>query len=426
VFETRVRIWPRKLHRIPRQGIRKPSPSCAIVRASGREDRPVPITGESLGKSETSRPDESPHRGIGVLSMPKSSQMLPAVRRGASLDRASYEILSPMGPSDSASEAAPDTPAVSPDGVSAFIARVLDQLALSAWLPAAFLTASMAVLLEFRSAKSANLLRAVQALTAQPLQVLVVMIPLLVIATVVTQAFSFECIRILEGYWGSSRLTDFARRPMVWLHLRKRQSINNRLRREYRRAVRAAMPEMLMNGISFPVVKAIEARVSPGQPQPDLTDEQNEELRATDWRTWSDAWRLARIGNLTRGAERYPDAYLVMPTKLGNLLRATEHNLQNAGNDVQSFVHRRRDTVSARVRMQHDQFRTRLEMYCTLVLVNAFLLVMTPIILAGHISNSAFVVTFASFAVLCIVNYLAAIASAQGYCLILRQMDGIP
>ncbi len=73
--------------------------------------------------------------------------------------------------------------------------------------------------------------------------------------------------------------------------------------------------------------------------------------------------------------------------------------------------------------MQHDQFRTRLEMYCTLVLVSGFLLALIPIVLTGHIGVAAVATTFASFAAMAVVSYLAAIASAGGYCSVLRQMD---
>jgi hypothetical protein len=357
------------------------------------------------------------------LVIEKSDQIIPTTWRGESWDHGSYEIITPMGSPDSASAATPDAPTASPDGVSAFIARVLDQLALSAWLPAGFLAAGIAVLLQFRAAKSANLLRAAQALTAQPLQVLVMVIPLLVIAAVVTQAFSFECIRILEGYWGTSWLADLVRRPMVWLHVKKQQSIVRRLRRASRRAVAAAMQGMLMGGVPFPVVKAIEARVTPGNAQPSLTDEEKEILKETDWQPYCTAWHLARIANLARAAERYPVTHHVMPTSLGNLMRVTEDGLQNAQNDVQSFVHRRRDQVPVRVRVQHDQFRTRLEMYCTLVLVSGFLFILTPTILIGHVGNADFAVTFTGFAAMSLVSYLAAIASAKGYCLILKQMD---
>jgi hypothetical protein len=281
----------------------------------------------------------------------------------------------------------------------------------------------VAILLQFRSAKSANLLKAVQALTAHPVQVLVIIIPLLVIATVITQAFSFESIRALEGYWGGSWPANLARMLMTWRHVRRQKATVDRLHRESEKAVHAAMPEMLMSGIPFPIVKAVEARVSGDQPPSDVTDEQIQLSKAVDWRPWCAAWRVAKLNHLVNEAERYPVPHRILPTKLGNLMRATEDELQHAGGDVQSFVHQRRDTVSPRVRIQHDQFRTRLEMYCTLVIVSGFLLVLAPIVLAGHIAIAALAITSVSFAAMGVVSYFAAIASADGYCSALKQMD---
>ena len=370
--------------------------------------------------------DESDRQAPGLVIRAESNQKLLQLRRGEDTEQVSCEIVASMESPSPASDADPGASTASPDGVSAFIARVLDQLALSAWLPAAFLTASVAILLQFRSAKSANILKAVQALTAHPVQVLVIMIPLLVVATVVTQAFSFESIRALEGYWGGSRPADLARKLMTWRHVRKQKATLDRLHRESEQAVQAAMPEMLMSGIPFPVVKAIEARVSGDQPPSDATDEQIQLSKAVDWRPWCAAWRLARLNHLVNEAQRYPVPHRILPTKLGNLMRATEDELQHANGDVQSFVHQRRDTASPRVRIQHDQFRTRLEMYCTLVLVSGFLLALTPVVLAGHIGVAALTITFGSFAAMGVVSYFAAIASAGGYCSVLKQMDKEP
>jgi hypothetical protein len=94
-------------------------------------------------------------------------------------------------------EVATDTSA----GLSAFVARVLDQLSISAWLPSAFLTVAGAFLLQFRAQRSLNIATAATALTKHPPTVLILAIPVLVSTTLVTQAFSFEAIRILEGYW---------------------------------------------------------------------------------------------------------------------------------------------------------------------------------------------------------------------------------
>lgn len=112
-----------------------------------------------------------------------------------------------------------------------------------------------------------------------------------------------------------------------------------------------------------------------------------------------------------------------MPTKLGNLLRATEDDLKNAGGDVRSFVLRQRNKVGKRIQMQHDQFRTRLDMYSTLFFVSLFLTCLTPAILLGRVSAASIGVTAAIFAAMATASYLAAISSAAGYCTALRQMD---
>ncbi|MGH3164792.1 MAG: hypothetical protein ACRDN0_02725, partial [Trebonia sp.] len=118
----------------------------------------------------------------------KAGQKVITSRRGE-LDKGVFHgTLSPMSPVRSAGQADSDASPISPDGVSALIARVLDQLALGSWLPAAFFVASAALVLQFRSAKSTNLLYAVRELSADPVQVLVVMVPVLIIATFVTQA----------------------------------------------------------------------------------------------------------------------------------------------------------------------------------------------------------------------------------------------
>jgi hypothetical protein len=122
----------------------------------------------------------------------------------------------------------PDAATSAADGISAFVARVLDQLSLSAWLPAAFLTASLALLLQFRADKSASPLRAVRDLTADPVRVLVLIVPALVLATVVTQAFSFEAIRALEGYWHRRGPASLARKVMIKRQVRRADALTKR------------------------------------------------------------------------------------------------------------------------------------------------------------------------------------------------------
>jgi hypothetical protein len=63
-------------------------------------------------------------------------------------------------------------------------------------------------------------------------------------------------------------------------------------------------------------------------------------------------------------------------------------------------------------------------MYCTLVFVSASLLTLTPIILLGSgIGFTAIAIIVGGFAALSEASYLAAIASAAGYCSALKEID---
>lgn len=393
-----------------------------LVRASaGRANSLAWESGNVPGSSKTDQ-GESCYQTPRLLIRAESNQKVLRLRRGAGLEHASYEILPAMASPSQASDTDSDAAAASPSGVSAFIARVLAQLTLSAWLPAAFLTASVAVLLQFRSARSANALNAVKELTANPVQVLVMIIPLLVIAAVVTQAFSFEAIRALEGYWSARGPVSLARTIMIRRHVRRKKMITRRRVAESEKALLTAMPRMLMSGVPFPVVKALEAYVS-GKEPPQLTGEEREVFADTQWRLWCDPWRLAKVDHLMIEERCYPDAFRVLPTKLGNLLRATEDTLSHTEGDLQGFALRRYEMASRQVQIQHDVYRTRLEMYCTLVFVATSLMIFTPIALLGHVNIIAVAITFASFALMSAVSYFAALSSADGYCFALRQMD---
>jgi len=352
--------------------------------------------------------------------------MLVLSRRGEDSEHSSYDILSTMASPTTASKADSD-PQTASTGVSAFVARVLDQLALSAWLPAAFLVTGIAVLLEFRSTKSASIPTAVEKLTAHSLQLLVLMIPLLVLATVITQAFSFEAFRVLEGYWRRRGIVSLAYRYMSRRHLRRKRTIIERHQRERVTAFINALPRVLYDNeeVNGRVIKAVVSALADRGDDPELQGKDAAVFDRTmgHWRDQVEAWRLARVDHFLNEENSYPEDSRILPTRLGNLMRSTEDNLKQAHGDVQSFVHRQRDTVSYRVQIQHDQFRTRLDMYCTLVFVSVALAALAPAILAGMVDIAAVAVTTGSFVAMAVISYLAAIASARGYCTILKMMD---
>lgn len=392
-----------------------------VQTTAGKAGPPAQEAGLAL-ECGVNKLDEPRRQRAELLIKAEADQELASLRRGEGPEPGPYEILTPMGSPSTASES--DAAAASPDGVSAFIARVLDQLTLTAWLPAAFLTASAAILLQFRGDKSANVLEAIRALTADPVRVLVLMIPVLVIATVVTQAFSFEAIRTLEGYWRRRGPASVARTLMIRRQVRRKETIAKRRRRASERAFYAAEPRMLRDGIPFPIVNAMKAQALELQ-NPPLTVEERRRLDRSNWRDWCDAWRVATIDHLRNEEDAYPpDTHRVLPTRLGNLIRATEDQLDHTGDDVQGFALRRYAMAPRLVQIEHDKFRDRLEMYCTLVFVSATLLILTPIILLGSgIDFATIAIIAGSFAALGEASYLAAIASAGGYCSALREMD---
>ena len=345
------------------------------------------------------------------------------LRRVEGEEATSCEILQSM---DSPTDASgPDATAGTADGLSAFVARILNQLSLSAWLPAAFLAASLALLLQFRSDKSVDPLEAVRALTADPVRVLVLIVPVLVLTTVVTQAFSFEAIRTLEGYWHRRGPASLARTLMIKRHVRRASALTKRRERASEIAYYTAEPKILRDKVPLLMVQAMKAQALELEDPPPLTDEERSELANRNWENWCDAWHIAKIEHLRDAEEDYPlEPHRILPTKLGNLIRATEDQLQNTDGDVQGFALRRYAGVPRFIQAEHDKFRSRLEMYCTLVFVSASLLILGLIILfRSGIGVAAIAFISVCFGALSEASYLAAIASARGYCSALREMD---
>ena len=122
----------------------------------------------------------------------------------------------------SSSEAPEQTPSANsssaPEGLSAFTAKVLDQLSLSAWLPAAFVTLSGSIVLGFRANNGLNLTPLIAYVNDHPWTFGLLAVPTVVCLTLLTQAFSYEAIRLLEGYWRWPGPADWVRSLMVSWH----------------------------------------------------------------------------------------------------------------------------------------------------------------------------------------------------------------
>lgn len=324
---------------------------------------------------------------------------------------------------DSPGRLGADSSSTVPRSVSELTARTLARFTLSAWFPAVVFVAGVTTLLQFRRAGSVSVSDALHGLDS--FQALIPMIALLIATLVITRAFSFETIRTLEGYWRRRGIAGLLRTLMIRKHVRKKEVIIKRRRKASQEALDAARPRMLSSGVPISIVNAFEAQVL-GRKPPTLSGEDRKRFARMNWRSSCDAWRLARVDHLLTKEMAYPTNSRILPTRLGNLIRATEDRLQNTGGELEAFALRRHHGVPYRVQSQHDQFRNRLEMYCTLVFVSASLVILTPAVLfRSGIDLISIGIISGIFAACGVVSYLASLASAAGYCITLKEMDQI-
>ncbi len=304
---------------------------------------------------------------------------------------------------------------------------MLDQLSLTAWLPAAMLVGCMAVLLQMRQQKSSDIATAVQKLTEKPLGTVIVLIFSLVLAAIITQAFSFEAIRMLEGYWGGTGVTARLLRPIVWRHRRRQRRLFQRVTRQRRAAFEVARSAMWTARIKPHYIEVLEDDFFdvPDADRRKHPKSITDAARLMGWRPHSSPALLDALDRTVQRLSDYPEEHRVLPTRLGNVLRAREDQLQRDGGELEGLVMRRYEHIHSRLMIQHDQFRNRLEMYCTLVVVFLLLAPIGSGLLAGQGDNNlSSAGALGLFLTLAIVSYHAAIASARGYGVVLGTIAG--
>lgn len=313
-------------------------------------------------------------------------------------------------------------------GLSELVARILGQLAISSWLPGGFLVVALVALGTFRAQESLDLAEALEALKGTDTQLMFLFwaLPVLVVVTMLTQAFSFEAIRILEGYWSHRGPVGAVRGWKTQRQLRRKRRMHEERIRESSRIFVESRHMWLERGASGPLVDALE-RLAGGLSIADLPEDLQRSALRRKWWTYCDPADVARVQDLEIAERGFPlrDAR-TMPTNLGNILRAAEDGLRNTGGDLEGFVLRNRGNASARVQQQHDQFRTRLDMYSTLVFVSLLLGAAYPAALWGVVpvaERPGVILAGVAFLGLAVVCYRATIAAAKGYTVTLRQID---
>lgn len=327
-------------------------------------------------------------------------------------------------PAAGAAEPAKTDAPAPPEGLSEFLRKILDQLSLSAWLPATMLVGCAALLLQLAALASVDIGAAILALAEKPFGVIVILLFALILTAIIVQAFSFEVIRFLEGYWGASSFGAIVAHVLIAIQLRRVRRISNQRDKQEKRAFRRAHEQMLSRNIPRSILTILEDDVYRRRgvhPQAD-----KDEARRLGWRQFAAPQDLARFDRLSKRLDDFPAEHRILPTKLGNVLRSAEDALELADGDLEGLVMRRYDRIPERIRTHHDQFRTRLDMYCILFFVFIVLAMLSTLIVwrtQGQLLSFLFPATFA---LLALTAYAASITSARGYGASLRAIQRGP
>jgi hypothetical protein len=168
------------------------------------------------------------------------------------------------------------------EGLSAFASRVLGQLSLSAWLPAAFCTVVVTLFLAMRFVGRLDLRAAIASIVGDPWAFLILAGPILVCATLLIQAFSFEAIRFLEGYSQVPLIGGHINGLLVRIQLAERGWSERSRKRLVRQAWRDSRSRWIDAGFDRQLVAALEADAHETT-RPELNESQKDEIQDLQW-----------------------------------------------------------------------------------------------------------------------------------------------
>ena len=299
-------------------------------------------------------------------------------------------------PATGAAKSAAATEPKLTETLSQFVARVLNQLSLSAWLPSAALVLAMDFIVQFDTqldVKSqgvdTTLANTFARMSGIGFGGVVLLVVAVVVLTMLTQAFSFEAIQVLEGYWGISPLAEwFAdrrcdkyRRTRTRLVERRKEftrtawngAVVRLTEREAERHCRGWQAQVTLNMLLIlgPQVLGSGELIRLTRSLVHLTQEEEKRIKflRANWESYAPADSLHRSANMDKRLADYPAAERMLPTRLGNILRAHEDKIRRV--QVRSFVQEVYDVLPPGLQVGHDAQRTRLDLYCSMVFVLA-------------------------------------------------------
>src|SRR6266516_1158979 len=314
--------------------------------------------------------------------------------------------------------------------LSQFVARVLNQLPLSAWLPAAALVLLLALVTQLgavldRKPPPAGPLdalgRAFAAISRTSIGGALLLIAAVVVLTMVTQAFAFEAIRVLEGYWGTNRQAEWYANLRAEHFRKSRARLDRRLGQltedAWAHAARAIEDAARRAPPGAPawtpdMISVLGSQLLGTVPLVTLTEEEMRRVQRLDWKRLAPPELVRRRLNVQKRLRDYPAGNRALPTRLGNILR--RHEDLTRQESVETFIQRVFDDLPLSLRIEHDEQRTRLDLYCSMVFVLAVVTTVAAARFAArHWAYSAGAAGVGLAAAW--MMYRAALASARAY-----------
>lgn len=326
-------------------------------------------------------------------------------------------------PSSSASPFPP------PEGLSPFSARVLDQLSLTSWLPAALIVVNTYLVVGMllvadpnEPPTSQNLTTVILALNERPIGVLISAVAGVIVVALVTQSLEFAALRTLEGYWGGSKLAALP----IWLGTQMQKTRIARLgklaTRIEQRAFRASEQRIRKDLRTRPLL--LNAVLSVGLEKEDEASSTEDRREAEQyyygkkWMKWAPAHLRHRANSISNRLAAYPEVRSrLLPTRLGNTMRSWEDKLAGdvAGPKMRGYLYAHLEKIGLRLMEQHNQYRNRLDMYAVMTFVAAGLALLDAWLLPRVLPQSAVVGAVVALGALSLVSYRGAISAAVDY-----------
>lgn len=305
--------------------------------------------------------------------------------------------------------------------LSAVLGRIIDQLSLSAWMPGLALVGGLALLVALHGSTAKDLPSleaAFESLADLSLGGALALLIAVILATVVAQAFEFEMIKLLEGYWGAASFACWLRGRRTRVFSQRLGDLRGQKKRLEKSATKAAIRRMAPKDreLTREVKQLWKARRANARPK--IAPSPAASYLLDNWVRAAKPDDLRALEACEAAIDWYPSDHRLLPTRLGNTLRSAEDRMKLAdGGDLEGFVLRNYETIPDRLLAQLSSFRTRLDMYCSLVLVCTILAALA-VPLTVRFQGAYYVTTIFSTAVpvaLAGISYKAAVASARGY-----------